>query len=114
MGLDQLLQASLPPKLEESKPVSPTLMIGIGGTGKEVLLRLRRRIVERYGSLSMLPFLQFMHLDTDTTATAQEQYDLRGSDDPLHQEVRFKPIERVDLTIDEGTGKYIEHINNFP
>jgi Tubulin like/Double zinc ribbon len=114
MSLDQLLQASLPPKMEESKPVSPTLMIGVGGTGKEVLLRLRRRIVERYGSLSMLPFLQFMHLDTDTTAAAHEQYDLRGSDDPLHQEVRFKPIERVDLTIDGGTGKYIEHINNFP
>lgn len=114
MSLDQLLQASLPPKLEESKPVSPTLMIGMGGTGKEVLLRLRRRIVERYGSLSMLPFLQFMHLDTDTTAAAHEQYNLRGSDDPLHQEVRFKPIERVDLTIDGGTGKYVEHINNFP
>ncbi len=114
MSLDQLLQASLPSKLEESKPVSPTLMIGIGGTGKEVLLRLRRRIVERYGSLSRLPFLQFMHLDTDTTAAAHEQYNLRGSDDPLHQEVRFKPIERIDLTIDGGTGKYIEHINNFP
>lgn len=114
MSLDQLLQASLPPKMEESKPVSPTLMIGIGGTGKEILLRLRRRIVERYGSLSMLPFLQFMHVDTDSTAAAQEQYNLRGNDDPLHQEVRFKPIERIDLTIDGGTGKYIEHINNFP
>lgn len=114
MSLDQLLQASLPAKAEESKPVSPTLMIGVGGTGKEVLLRLRRRIVERYGSLSMTPFLQFMHVDTDTTAAAQEQYNLRGSDDPLHHEVRFKPIERVDLTIDGGTGKYIEHINNFP
>jgi hypothetical protein len=114
MSLDQLLQASLPTKLEESKPVSPTLMIGIGGTGKEILLRLRRRIVERYGSLSMLPFLQFMHMDTDTTAAAHEQYNLRGSDDPLHPEVRFKPIERVDLTIDGGTGKYVEHINNFP
>jgi len=114
MSLDQLLQASLPAKMEESKPVSPTLMIGVGGTGKEVLLRLRRRIVERYGSLSMTPFLQFMHLDTDTTAAAQEQYNLRGNDDPLHHEVRFKPVERIDLTIDGGTGKYVEHINNFP
>ena len=114
MNLDQLVQASLPAKMEESKPVKPTLMVGVGGTGKEVLLRLRRRIVERYGSLSMTPFLQFMHLDTDTTAAAQEQYNLRGNDDPLHQEVRFKPIERIDLTIDGGTGKYVAHINNFP
>ncbi len=114
MPLDQLLQASLPSRLEESKPVSPTLVIGIGGTGKEVLLRLRRRIVERFGSLSVLPFLQFMHLDTDTTAAAYEQYNLRGGDDPLHHEVQFKPIERIDLTIEGGTGKYIDHINHYP
>lgn len=114
MSLDQLLQVSLPAKLEESKLACPTLIIGIGGSGKEIALRLRRRIVERYGSLSMLPFLQFMHVDTDTTVTAQEQYDLRGSDDPLHQEVRFKPVERVDLTIEGGTAKYIEHIDNYP
>ncbi len=100
-------------KLGESKTVIPTLMIGIGGTGKEVLLRLRRRLVERYGTLSILPFLQFMHIDTDTTVAAHEQYNLRGSDDPLDQEVRFKSIERIDLTIDR-MGKFVEHINNFP
>ncbi|HEY6141046.1 MAG TPA: tubulin-like doman-containing protein [Thermoanaerobaculia bacterium] len=114
MSLDQVLQASLPARRESDKPVGPTLMIGLGGTGKEVLLRLRRRIVERYGSLSRLPFLRFMHVDTDTTVAAHEQYDLRGSDDPLYEEVRFNPIERIDLTIDGGTGKYVEHINNFP
>src|SRR5262249_101447 len=114
MSLDQLLQASLPPKLEESKPVSPTLMIGIGGTGKEGLLRLRRQIVERYSSLSMLPFLQFMHLDTDTTAAAHHQYQLPGNYDPLHQDVRFNSIERIDLRMEGGTGKYVEDIKNFP
>jgi len=116
MSLDQvqIQPNSLSAKKDTDKPVGPTLMIGLGGTGKEILLRLRRKIVERYGSLSRLPFLQFMHVDTDTTAAAQEQYDLRGGDDPLHSEVRFKPIERIDLTIDGGTGKYVEHINNFP
>ena len=114
MSLDQVLQASLPTTQESTKPVAPTLMVGLGGTGKEVLLRLRRKIVEHYGSLSRLPFIQFMHLDTDTTTTAQEQYDLRGSDDPLYQEIRFKPIERIDLTIEGGTGRYVQHIDNFP
>lgn len=114
MSLEQLLKASLPAKIEESKPVSPTLFIGIGGTGKEVLLRLRRLVVERYGSLAALPFMQFVHMDTDTTAAAKEQYDLRGGDDPLHDEVQFKPSERIDLTIDGGTGKYVEHINAYP
>lgn len=114
MNLDLIVQASLPTVRETKKPVGPTLMIGLGGTGKEVLLRLRRKIVERYGKLDRLPFLQFMHVDTDTTPAALEQYDLRSSDDPLYDEIRFTTAERVGLTIPGGSGKYIEHINNFP
>jgi hypothetical protein len=114
MNLDPILQASLPPVLVNDKPVGPTLIIGLGGTGKEVLLRLRRLIVERYGSLSRLPFLRFMHVDTDKTQTASEQYDLRSGDDPLYREVQFSNAERIDLTIPGGTGRYVEHLNNFP
>jgi tubulin-like protein len=114
MNLDPILQASLPPVLVQDMPVGPTLLVGLGGTGKEVLLRLRRMIVERYGSLNRLPFLRFMHLDTDKNQTASEQYDLRSADDPLYRDVQFTNVERIDLTIAGGTGKYIEHLNNFP
>lgn len=114
MNLDPILQASLPSTLVNDKPVGPTLIIGLGGTGKEVLMRLRRKIVEGYGSLSRLPFLRFMHVDTDKNQTASEQYDLRSNDDPLHREVRFTTTERIDLTIAGGTGKYVAHLNNFP
>lgn len=114
MSLEQLLPGALPSQLEESKPVSPTLLIGLGGTGKEVLLRFRRLIVERYGSLDALPFLQYIHLDTDGTANAREQYDRKSGDDPLAEAVSFDPVERVDLTIDGGTGKYTEHLNAHP
>ncbi len=114
MKLDAIVQASLPATLLTDKPVGPTLMIGLGGTGKEVLLRLRRKIVERYGSLDRLPFLRFTHIDTDTTATAHEQYDIRRGDDPLYEEIRFTNAERINLTIPGGTGKYVQHINNFP
>ena len=114
MKLDSIVQASRPTNLVVDKPVGPTLMIGLGGTGKEVLLRLRRKIVERYGSLNRLPFIKFMHLDTDTTATAHEQYDIRAASDPLHEEIRFTPAERVSLTIQGGTGRYIQHLGNFP
>jgi hypothetical protein len=58
MNLDPIVQASLPANPANNKPVGPTLMIGLGGTGKEVLLRLRRKLVERYGALARLPFLQ--------------------------------------------------------
>ncbi|MEO8382694.1 MAG: tubulin-like doman-containing protein [Acidobacteriota bacterium] len=114
MSLDPILQASLPSTLVMDKPVGPTLIIGLGGTGKEVLLRLRRKIVEGYGSLSRLPFLRFMHIDTDKNQTASEQYDLRSSDDPLYREVQFSNTERIDLTIAGGTGKYVTHLGNFP
>jgi hypothetical protein len=114
MNLDPIVQASLPANLANNKPVGPTLMIGLGGTGKEVLLRLRRKLVERYGELSRLPFLQFMHMDTDKTATAHEQYDLRAGDDPLYEQVRFQASERVNLSIPGGTAKYVDHINQFP
>jgi hypothetical protein len=114
MNLDSILQATLPSVPVNDKPVGPTLIIGLGGTGKEVLLRLRRMIVERYGSLGRLPFLRFMHLDTDKNQTASEQYDLRAADDPLFREVQFTNSERIDLTIAGGTGKYVEHLANFP
>ena len=114
MSLQLLLQASLPAKVAENKPVSPTLLVGLGGSGKEILLRFRRSLVEKYGSLSHLPFLQFMHLDTDTTATAKEQYDIKAEDDPLYDKIRFSPAERINLTIKGGTSKYVEHINSHP
>ena len=114
MSLDAIFQASLPPTPIPEKPVGPTLIVGLGGSGKEVVLRLRRRIVERYGSLSRLPFLRFMHVDTDKTMGASEQYDLRMADDPLYREVQFSMTERIDLTIAGGTAKYVQHLNNFP
>lgn len=112
----EFLQLIEPPKKteEESKPVRPTLVIGLGGTGKEILLRFRRLLVERYGSLDPLPFVRFLHLDTDSTSNAKEQYDLKADDDPLFPKVRFSPAERVDLTVEGGTGKYVENINTYP
>lgn len=111
----KLLEASTSdaPKLE-NRPVSPTLVVGLGGSGKDVLFRLRRLIVERYGSLSYMPFVQFLHLDTDQTSAAQEQYDVKADDDPLYDEVRFKPSEKVNLTIAGGTSRYVDNINTYP
>ncbi len=114
MSLELLLESTLPKALQDNKLVSPTLLIGLGGTGKEVLLRLRRLVVERYGSLSNLPFVQYLHLDTDATAASREQYDLRQQDDPLYSKVRLSPAERVDLSIEGGTAKYVDNINTYP
>lgn len=113
-SLDQLLQAALPPRSQGFKPVCPTLLVGLGGTGKEILLRFRRLIVERFGSLEALPFIQFVHLDTDGTRAAKEQYDIKSEDDPLFAKIRFQPAEQVRLTIEGGTDKYVELLHQHP
>lgn len=45
--------------------VIPTLMIGLGGTGKQILTRVRKRLYDRYGRPSF-PFLRTIAFDTDT------------------------------------------------
>ena len=49
----------------EEKTMVPTVIVGVGGTGAEVLSRLRRQIVESYGSLKKLPIISFLWIDTD-------------------------------------------------
>ena len=95
-------------------PVGKNLMIGLGGTGKEVLLRLRRLIVEKYGTLENLPCIQFLHLDTDQTSNTQQQYDRNTQDDPLFDKIKFQPMERISLGIEGGCSKYLTNINAFP
>ncbi|NIM12924.1 MAG: hypothetical protein GTO45_12425, partial [Candidatus Aminicenantes bacterium] len=80
----------------------------------EILLRMRRLIVERFGSLGALPCIEFLHIDTDQKQTAKEQYDLKADDDTLYKKVKFQPTETIPLTIEGGTKRYIENIDKFP
>ncbi len=43
----------------------PTLYIGLGGTGTEVLRQIRRRLNERHGGLHSLPSIKLLAIDTD-------------------------------------------------
>ncbi len=99
---------------ETDWPVVPRLIIGLGGTGKEVLLRFRRLLVERFGSLEALPFIRYLHLDTDQTATARTQYDINADDDPLYDRIKFRKSESLELKIDGGTGRYITNMRAYP
>jgi hypothetical protein len=49
----------------EEKTMVPTVIVGVGGTGAEALSRVRRQIVESYGSLKKLPIISFLWIDTD-------------------------------------------------
>ncbi|YAG11131.1 hypothetical protein NSTC745_00379 [Nostoc sp. DSM 114161] len=49
--------------------INRTICIGLGGTGRDVLMIIWRLIVDRYGDLSNLPIVSFIHIDTDKGAT---------------------------------------------
>jgi len=49
----------------EEKSMVPTILVGIGGTGHEVLSRVRRLVEETYGDLKNFPLISFLVIDTD-------------------------------------------------
>jgi len=49
----------------EEQSMVPTVVVGVGGTGTEVLSRVRRLVAETYGSLTNFPIVSFLVVDTD-------------------------------------------------
>ncbi len=49
----------------EEKSMVPTIFVGVGGTGHEVLSRVRRLVEETYGNLRNFPIISFLIIDTD-------------------------------------------------
>jgi hypothetical protein len=72
--------------------VRPTLFIGLGGTGKEILLRLRRKFYERWG-VKGLPCMGYLWIDTDSRDVLA-----RGETiDEIDLELGFEEHEKVAL-----------------
>ena len=55
------------PHADEGKlrGISRSIIIGVGGTGHQIILDIRKRLVEKYGSLDKVPIVSFLLLDTD-------------------------------------------------
>jgi Tubulin like len=53
---------------QQTRAIKKTIIIGLGGTGRDVLMRIRRFIIDKYGKLSNLPIVSFVHIDTDKNA----------------------------------------------
>ncbi|WP_019505296.1 tubulin-like doman-containing protein [Pleurocapsa sp. PCC 7319] len=53
----------------QSQKIRRTICIGLGGTGKDVLMRIRRLIVDKYSNLDALPVVSFVHIDTDKASS---------------------------------------------
>ncbi len=87
--------------------VLPTLYIAVGGTGMEVLLRVRRRLMNawwgteansRLASLGDFPLAQFLHFDLDGGAVKEQGKATRT--DLLDEVVKFTDEEKFVETFD--------------
>jgi Tubulin like len=87
--------------------MTPTVIIGLGGTGKEVLLKIRRMIVETYGSLDNLPIAAFLHIDTEQNAKATEQQVV------LKQDISLRPVEQVWAKV-ENAKAILKNLSSYP
>jgi hypothetical protein len=86
--------------------VRPTVFIGLGGTGMEILLRLRRRILQaewngtRLNSLSEFPVASFLYFDTDTNEARETGR--AGATDPMADAVSFGKGDLLQKKVDVG------------
>lgn len=65
--------------------ISKSILIGLGGTGHKIILDVRKRLVEKYGTLDVIPIVSFIQVDTDGAVLARnvnysEHVNLRRSE----------------------------------
>ncbi len=66
MTCDGPIESLEPMAFDESESsVRPTLFLGVGKTGIQVLQQLKRRLVNRYGSMDRIPSFRFLCIDVD-------------------------------------------------
>lgn len=77
--------------------INRTVCIGLGGTGRDVLMRIRRLIIDQYKDLSNLPVVSFVHIDTDKEAT--QSVSLRTGNTYQGVDLGFQDAEKVNATM---------------
>ncbi|MEM9155442.1 MAG: tubulin-like doman-containing protein [Cyanobacteria bacterium P01_F01_bin.33] len=82
--------------MAEYAGMTPTVVIGLGGTGKEIIIKIRRSIVETYGSLDALPIVSFLHVDTEQNAKVSEPQVV------LKQDISLRPVEQVWAKVEDA------------
>ena len=91
-------------------PMTPTVVVGIGGTGLSVLYRVRRRIIDTYGSLDRLPVLRFLWVDCDPTEEPRLRRKLGIPDD-----LQLQENEKVEAVVEDARTLYAGiEAGNFP
>ena len=88
-----------------------TIVIGLGGTGLDVIRSLRRRIVENHGRVDALPYLRFLFIDTDKNAVEVTE-GTRKDWEVLGQPTNLSPAECAIVGI-EDPGAYLKNLSGY-
>lgn len=108
---------------EQIIDLRPTLFIGMGGTGMEVLLRIRRRILNtlwggddakfRIESLTEFPVAQFIHFDLDSGAVIDSGRSQK--EDLQYNSIKFNDDEKIVETFNFEKYSQSEHaLDKYP
>jgi hypothetical protein len=96
--------------------VRPTVFVALGGTGMEILLRLRRRILQadwkgtRLNSMSEFPLAGFLYFDTDTNEARETGR--AATTDPMAEAVAFGKGDTLQAKVDVSF--YQKNKANYP
>jgi serine/threonine protein kinase len=55
----------------ETGALRPTLLVGLGSFGRQALVELRCRFLDRFSDLDKIPLLRFLYVDTDAEAVSR-------------------------------------------
>jgi len=101
---------STPLTTPQIRTTKRTLCIGIGGTGRDTLMRLRRFIIEHHGKLANLPVVSFLAIDTDEGCLKET-----GLNSKTHrgEQLVFDPNEKVAITMnDQAVGQLVTNFRH--
>ena len=85
--------------------ISKSIVIGLGGTGHKIVLDVRKRLVEKYGTLDVIPIVSFIQVDTDGAVLARN---LNYS-----EEVNLRRAEVIHASV-AGVENLKNRLNDYP
>jgi hypothetical protein len=93
---------------QQLRPIRPSILIGLGGTGQRIVLEVRRRIIQEYGDLERLPIVGSLVIDTDI-----EKPIIPGVDEDTLRKIQLAPSEFFHAGV-TGTEKIKQELNSYP
>lgn len=92
-------------KDEKLRGISKSIIIGIGGTGHQILLDVRKRLIEKYSSLDRIPIVSFLQIDTSGD-------DLKPTS-KYEERVNLDPSDKIHASV-QGVQSLRESLERYP